>query len=206
MKILVFGANGRTGKLVMDRAIAMGHEVSILVRHTGISSPAGVRVIVGDALNAEDVLSATKLQDAVVDCIGGTAPWKNQTLEHDAMQNVVAAMKKSASQRLLVVSAMGVAESKQQSPWWYRFLMVPTFLRGSTADKTAMEVVVRDSGLDWIIARPPILTDGAATNKITVLGKNEVGHTITRADLAVWLVAQLEGEQYIGQSVVVVNT
>jgi len=206
MKILVFGANGRTGKLVMDRAIAMGHEVSILVRHTGLSLPAGVRVITGDALKADDVLLATEFQDAVVDCIGGTAPWKNQTLEHDAMQNIVAAMKKSGSKRLLVVSAMGVAESKKQSPCWYRFLMVPTFLRGSTADKTAMEAVVRGSGLDWVIARPPILTDGAATNKIAVLGKNEVGHTITRTDLAIWLVQQLESEQYVGQAVVVVNT
>jgi putative NADH-flavin reductase len=157
-------------------------------------------------LKAGDVLRAMHLQDAVVKCIGGTAPWKNQTLERDVMRNIVAAMEKSGTRRLLVVSAMGVGVSKRQSPWWYRYLMVPTFLRGSTADKTAMETIVRDSELDWIIARPPVLTNGAATGKVHVLGKSEIGHTITRADLAVWPVEQLDSKVYVGQAVVMVNS
>lgn len=74
------------------------------------------------------------------------------------------------------------------SPWWYRSLMVPTFLRESTADKTAMEAEVRGSGLEWVIVRPPILNDGAATGSVRVLGESETGHGITRADLAEWLV------------------
>jgi putative NADH-flavin reductase len=205
MKVLVFGANGRTGKLVVERTIAMGHEVSVLLRHSRLSTPNGIKVIIGDALNIEDVLHAAESQDAVIDCIGGTAPWRNQTLERDAMRNIVAAMKNSGSKRLLVVSAMGVSESKKQSPWWYRYLMVPTFLRGSTADKTAMEAIVSGSGLDWVIARPPILTDGDATSKTAVLSQKEVGHTITRADLAIWLVEQLKSEAYIGKAVVMVN-
>jgi putative NADH-flavin reductase len=130
----------------------------------------------------------------------------NQTLERDAMQNIVSAMKKSGTSLLLVVSAMGVAESAKQSPWWYRCFMVPTFLRGITADKTAMEAIVRGSGLDWVIARPPVLIDGTATRKVRVLGKDEMGHMITRADLAAWLIEQLESDVYLGQAVVVVNS
>ncbi len=205
MKILVLGANGRTGRLVMNRAVAMGHEVSVLVRHASLSYPAGVRVILGDALDTETVLRAMHLQDAVVNCIGGNAPWRNQTLERDSMRNIVVAMEKSGASLLLVVSAMGVGESAKQSPWWYRYLMVPTFLRGSTADKTAMEVIVCGSGLDWVIARPAVLTDEAATKKVHVLGKDEMGHTITRADLALWLIEQLESDVYWGQNVFVVN-
>ena len=206
MKVLVLGANGRTGSLVVNCAIAMGHDVSVLMRHASVSSRIGVRVIEGDALRADDMQLAMHHQDAVVECIGGAAPWKKQTLERDVMQNIVAAMKKSGTPRLLVVSAMGVDESKKQSPWWYRFLMVPTFLRGSTADKSAMEAIVRDSGLDWVIARPPVLTDGVATGKIHVLGENVIGHAITRADLAIWLVEQLESSVYLRQAVGVVNS
>jgi len=188
MKVLILGANGKTGSLVVNQAVAAGHEVSVLVRRAGSSFPAGVQVIVGNALKAEDVLGAMKQQDAAVECIGGTQPWKEQTLERDAMRNIVAAMEKSGTKRLVVVSAMGVCESTNQSPWWYRYLMVPTFLRGSTADKVAMETIVRSSKLDWVIARPPVLKEGAATGKVHVIGKNETGHAITRADLAVWLV------------------
>jgi len=205
MKVLVLGAKGKTGSLVVNQAVAKGYEVSVLVRSAGLSYPAGVRAITGDALKAEDVLQAMDQQDAVVECIGGTAPWKAQTLERDAMRNIVAAMEKSGARRLIVVSAMGVADSAKQSPWWFRYLMVPTFLRGSTADKAAMEDIVRGSKLDWVIARPPILKDGAATGKVRVIGERETGHAITRADLAVWLVEQLKTSTYVGQAVVMVN-
>jgi len=205
MKVLVLGAKGKTGSLVVNQAVEKGYEVSVLVRSAGLSYPAGVRAITGDALKAEDVLQAMDQQDAVVECIGGTAPWKAQTLERDAMRNIVAAMEKSGARRLIVVSAMGVADSAKQSPWWFRYLMVPTFLRGSTADKAAMEDIVRGSKLDWVIARPPILKDGAATGKVRVIGERETGHAITRADLAVWLVEQLKTSTYVGQAVVMVN-
>lgn len=68
-----------------------------------------------------------------------------------------------------------------------------------------MEAVVRGSGLDWVIARAPILTDGAGTGRVKVLKKNEKGREITRVDLAAWLVEQLEGRIYVGQSVAPVN-
>jgi putative NADH-flavin reductase len=146
MKVLILGANGKTGGLVVDGAIAAGHEVSVLVRHSGTAAKSGVSVKQGDALKAEDVMGAMAQQDAVIECIGGTKPWKKQTLKTDAMRNIVAAMKKSETKRLVVVSAMGVGDSAKQSPWWYRYLLVPTFLRGSTADKAAMEAVVGKAG------------------------------------------------------------
>jgi len=206
MKVLVLGANGKTGSLVVAQAIAKGYEVSALVRKAGPSLTAGVKAIIGDALKAEDVLRAMDQQDAVIECIGGTKPWKKQTLETDAMRNIIAAMKDSGTKRLVVVSAMGVGESAEQSPWWYRYLLVPAFLRGSTADKAAMETVVRSSKLDWVIARPPILKDGPAMGQVRVIDKSENGHAITRADLAVWLVDQLESKVYVGQAVVTANT
>lgn len=205
MKVLVFGANGKTGRLVVDRAIAAGHEVTVLVRQMSLSFPASVRVIVGDALKVMDIRRAMDSQEAVVECIGGNAPWLTQTLERDIMQNIVASMEESGARVLLVISAMGVAESKKHSSWWYRLLVLPTFLRGIIADKTAMETIVRGSQTEWVIARPPILTDGAPTTKVHVLGKRETGHVITRTDLAVWLVEQLADKTYVHQAVTVVN-
>ena len=206
MKVLVLGANGRTGALVVAYAVANDHDVSVLVRRAGRSYGPGVRVIEGDALNAKDMLRAMQREDAVVECIGGTAPWRYQTLERDVMRNIVSAMKETRAARLLVVSALGVAESKKQCHWWYRWLVVPTFLRGITRDKRAMEAIVRGSGLDWVIARAPILTDGVETGRVKVLRKNEKGRAITREDLAAWLVEQLESRIYLRQAVVMVNS
>ena len=112
MRVLVLGANGKTGGLIVDRAVAKRHEVSVLVRNASRYSRTDVRVLGGDALRAEDVLRAAQLQDAVVECIGGTKPWQPQTLERTAMQNIVAAMRQSGARRLLAVSAMGVGRAR----------------------------------------------------------------------------------------------
>ncbi len=205
MKILVLGSSGRTGSLVVEHALANGHEVTVMVRRSRYYNNFGVRVIEGDALNAGDVLRAMYGQHAVVQCIGGNAPWRYQTLERESMRNIIDAMESSRTRRLVVVSAMGVDESVRQSPWWYRLFVLPTFLRGITADKSAMEAMVRGSEIDWVIARAPILTDGLATGKVRELGMNEIGHTITRYDLAAWMVTQLERVVFQRKAVVVVN-
>jgi uncharacterized protein YbjT (DUF2867 family) len=69
-----------------------------------------------------------------------------------------------------------------------------------------MEEAVKASGLDYVIARPPILKDGAATGSVKVLGAGEVGHAITRADLANFLVDQLGSDGLVGRAVTVVNS
>jgi uncharacterized protein YbjT (DUF2867 family) len=186
MKVLVFGASGKTGGLVMKRALAMGHEVTVLVRDASKFNVLGVNVVAGDATKHDDVLRAVKGQDAVIDTIGGTTPYKTTQLESTSVRNMIEAMKAEGVRRLIVVSMMGLGESREQAPAWYRYLLMTTFLRGSTEDKGAMEELVKASGLDYVIARPPILKDGAATGSVKVLGTGETGHAITRADLAIF--------------------
>ena len=206
MKVLVFGATGKTGGLVVDCALAKGHEVTVLVRDAGRFQKPGVRVVTGDAIKAEAVREAMRGQEAVVEAIGGTTPYKATRLETTSARNIVQAMRAEGAKRLIVVSMMGIGESAAQAPFWYKYLLMPTFLRGSTPDKRGMEGEVRASGLEYVIARPPILKDGAATGVVKVLGSGETGHAITRADLAQFLVDQLEEDEYLGQSVTVVNS
>jgi len=101
---------------------------------------------------------------------------------------------------------MGVGESKEQAPFWYEHLLMPTFLRGTVEDKTAMEAEVRGAGVPFVLVRPPLLTDDAPTGQFRVLSEQATGHKISRADLAEFLVTQVEGELYVGQAVTVVNS
>ena len=205
MNVLVFGANGKTGGAVVTAALAKGHAVTVLVRDRTRFKIAGVTVVEGDATRAEDVARAMQGQEAVIDSIGGTTPYKDTVLERTAAKNIVDAMKGAGARRLIVVSMMGIGESAGQAPFWYRYLLMPTFLRGSTKDKTAMEAVVAGSGLEWVIARPPILKDDAATGSWKVIELATTGHAITRGDLADFLVGQLEDGRYVGKKPVVVN-
>ena len=205
MKVLVFGATGKTGSLVVDRALAEGHTVSVLVRDAAKFQKAGVKVLTGDATNAADVAKAVLGQDAVIESIGGTTPYKTTSLETTAVTNIVDAMKSQTVKRLVTVSMMGLGQSHAQAPWWYKYLLMPTFLGGSSKDKANKETVVKNSGLDYIIARPPVLKDGPATGSVKVPGPGGMGHAITRADLANFLVDQLKSDDHLRKAVTIVN-
>jgi uncharacterized protein YbjT (DUF2867 family) len=205
MKILVFGATGKTGGLVVERALAKGHEVSVLARDMNKFKTPAVKVILGDATTPDDVRRAVWGQDAVIDTIGGTTPYKTTELERMSARNLIDAMRATGVRRLVVVSMMGIGESRAQAPFWYRSLLMPTFLRGSTKDKTAMEEEVKASGLEYVIVRPPILKDDPPTGNVRVIGPGATGHAITRADLAEFLVEQVETDANLGRAVTVVN-
>jgi uncharacterized protein YbjT (DUF2867 family) len=205
MKVVVFGATGKTGGLVVDRALANGHEVTVLVRDSAKFTKPGVRVLTGNATNPSDVIAAVHGQHAVIDTIGGTTPWKATELETTCAHNMIDAMHEEHVPRLIVVSMMGIGESLAQAPFWYKHLLMPTFLHGSTADKTSMEAAVIASGLQYVIARPPILKDDPPTGSFTILSSDATGHSITRADLADFLVAQIDAPGNLGHAVTVVN-
>jgi putative NADH-flavin reductase len=205
VRILVLGATGKTGRLVVDRALAKSRDVTVLVRDPSKFRTKGVRVLAGDATKSDDVRNAVRGQHAVIDAIGGTTPYKTTRLETTSVRNIIDAMRAEGARRLIVISMMGLGESRAQAPFWYKNLLMPTFLHGSTKDKTMMEEAVRSSGLDYVIARPPILKNGPPTGSVTVLGSGAIGHTITRADLANFLVDQLEVNDHLGRAVTVVN-
>lgn len=205
MRVLVLGATGKTGRLVVDRALAKSHEVTVLVRDPSKFRTKGARVLAGDATKSDDVMNAVRGQDAVIDTIGGTTPYKTTRLETTSVRNIIDAMRAEGARRLIVISMMGLGESRAQAPFWYKHLLMPTFLHGSTKDKTTMEEAVRSSGLDYVIARPPILKNGPPTGGVTVLSSGAIGHAITRADLANFLVDQLEVNDNLGRAVTVVN-
>jgi nucleoside-diphosphate-sugar epimerase len=205
MRVAIFGAAGKTGGLLVDRALTKGYEVTVLVRNASSFKKEGVRVVVGDATKLDDVLHAVRGQDAVIDAIGGSTPYKTTSLESTSVRNMIEAMKAERVGRLLVISMMGIGESRAQAPFWYKHLLMPTFLRGSTKDKTMMEEEVVGSGLKFVIARPPILKDDPPTGGVTVIGPETTGHAVTRADLASFMVDQLEADDYLGRAVTVVN-
>lgn len=205
MKVLVLGAGGKTGRAVVQQAVAAGHQVTAFVRDAGsYQGPTEVTVREGDATDADSIAGAVAGQDAVIDTIGGKTPYKSGiTLEEDVAKAVVAAMQRHGVRRLLVTSSVGVGDSIANCTTMVRIL-TKTFLRGSTVDKAAMERGVEASGLDWTIVRPAILTDGPATSgdvRVFDPMTREKAHKIARADLAAWLVAQLGHRDHLQRAV-----
>ncbi|MDO7887488.1 NAD(P)-dependent oxidoreductase [Hymenobacter cheonanensis] len=207
MKILVVGAGGKSGQLVVERALAAGHSVTALVHDAAsYKAPAGVQVVTGDATDAATVEKAVAGQQAVIDAIGGKTPYLATDLEQHTAKAIIDAMHRHGVRRLIAISVLGVGDSKEQAGFFYEHLLMPTFLRGAVPDKEAMEAEVKASGLDFVLVRPPFLTDSPATGQAHVVTDEDKAHKITRADLAQFMVDQLQSDTYLGQAVTVTNS
>ena len=208
MKVLVIEAAGKSGKAVVEQAVAAGHDVTAFVHKIeGYAPDLNVRVVVGDARDRSAMDSAMLGQDAVIDTIGGKLSFKTTTLESSAAATIIASMQSSGVCRLVVISVIGAGESVMNTNWYER-LFLSTILRSEMKDKAAMEASVDASGLDWTIVRLPFLNDDPATGNIHVFsaGTGEIAHKMTRADLAAFMVAQLSSDEYLQKAVAVANS
>jgi uncharacterized protein YbjT (DUF2867 family) len=208
MKVLVIGAAGKSGKAVVEQALAAGHDVSAFV-HTidGYGASPNVHVFAGDARDRSAMDVAMVGQDAVIDTIGNENPLKATTLESSAAATITASMQSSGVRRLVVISMIGEGESVANTNWWER-LLLSTLLRHEMKDKAAMEAIVDTSGLDWTIVRPPFLNDDPAKGDFHVFSaeSGETAHKLTRGDLAAFIVAQLSSKEHLHKAVAVANS
>lgn len=97
-----------------------------------------------------------------------------------------------------------MGDSKEHAGFVYRLLM-PTYLRGVMKDKGEVEQGVEVSGLDFVLVRLPVLTDGDSTGAVKVAEADETAGSITRADLAAFLVEQLTSDAHLGRAVTITN-
>jgi len=206
MKVLVVGAAGKTGRAVVERAVQEGNEVTAFVHSAGGYDVSGVEVRVGDATDMAAMEAAITGQDAVIDTVGGKTPYRHTTLEASVAATIVAAMQRHGVRRLAVTSMVGEGDSAANTPFYVKIALA-TFLRGATPDKANMESAVSGSELDWVITRPAVLTEKPATGDVRIFsaGNRDKAHSITRSDLAAFLVAQLTSDDNLRQAVTIAN-
>ena len=204
MKVIVFGATGKTGLHVCRQAVEQGHQVTAFTRSAskidGLAPD--LQVAQGDVTDADSVAASVAGQDAAIVALGSNG-LRDKTTLSVGTRNVVDGMMKHEVGRLVVLSAAGVGESWGQIPWLAR-IMFRTMLRNIYADHVAQEKLVRGSSLDWTIVRAAILKDGPATNDYTASNTARVGH-INRADLARFLVQQVDDVAYSRQAISVTS-
>lgn len=200
MKIALFGATGGTGAQVLQQALASGHVVHALVRNPAKVSQTHENLILfpGDVRQQEPVNACVAGCDAVV-CSLGT-PQGEEPVEAEGTRVILQAMHDHGVRRLVVVTSIGVGDSKDQVPFFFKMLM-KTALRKVMAVKEEQERLVRESSLDWIIVRPGGLTNGPATgNYNSGLDKSIVAGQVSRADVAEFVLRQLTDDTYLRQA------
>lgn len=201
MRVTVFGAGGATGQLVVDEAVAAGHEVTAFVRTPGkltLSAP-NLRIVQGDATNPAQVAAATADAEAVISAIGGTGLGPSTQIT-DCMRTIVSAVDgRDPAVRLLTVSTVGAGDSGALLPLAAKPIQV--VLRYPIKDHNGAEEAIMASGLRWTIARCTGLSDRPARGHANVATDQVKGSQIPRSDVAAWLVAQLDSDEYLHEAV-----
>lgn len=128
------------------------------------------------------------------------------TLFSESTRVLVDAMKAAGVRRLIAVTGLGAGNSRGHGGLLYDaglFLL----LKRIYDDKDVQEQIIRRSGLDWTIVRPGLLTDGPATGRYRVLtdSKDWQAGTISRADVADFLVRQVDDRALIGATPLLIN-
>lgn len=204
--LTVFGLTGRTGQAVATAALARGWSVRGFARpgSTVPAALAGVTVVRGDFTDANLVAHAVAGADAVC-CVLGPRPPYPEAFCAPATTAIVEAMRQAGVRRLVcqtgarvgtgnrtcVFAAMGRARARRQPV--------------AAHDRVEQERVVGESGLDWTIVKPPRLTDGPARHGVQVGPVLRVGmlSSISRADLAEFLLGTVDRAQHVGARVFV---
>ena len=213
MRLAIFGPTGGTGRRLVERAIAEGHDVTAFVRNPSKLTARHERlgVFEGDAFDAAAVREAVAGTEAVVCVLGSRTPSNPlhprrpgdpNGVTSAGTENIVAAMKEHGLRRLVCQTAWGVGDSRQNPGLAGAFFMnvlVPPLLRDEYADKEAQEKIVSESDLDWIIVRPMLLTNGPWTNDYRADVDLKPGRSpyISRADVADFLLRQLTNDTFV---------
>ena len=205
--VLVVGASKGTGALAVKAALARGHAVTAFARSPqklGVTHPS-LTLAQGDFFDLEAVAAAVKGHDAVIvtASVSKLSDFKaNPAYFSAGTRNVIEGMKRHGVKRLVILSALGTGESRALLPWVMQKLVVDGLLKRAFADHERQEQLVRESGLEFVIARPGRLTDGPATHRSVKTAQVErVPSAISRADVADFLVEACVSADFVNQSV-----
>jgi putative NADH-flavin reductase len=192
VKLFVIGATGRTGREIVQQALARNHHVTAFVR-----SPESIRlknerliVLKGNAMDENELFRAMQNHDAVVSTLGPREVFKLSSILHDSALATTGAMNRAGVKRLVVLSAAAHFPGILNR-------IASFIMRNHMRDSLAMEAIVQASGLDWTIARPPRLTqEGYTTYRSREDAAPRMGFSLSRKAVAAFMLNAIEQKKH----------
>ena len=207
MKILLFGATGRTGKIILQKALKDGHEVTAIVRDPSKLNSSNARIIKGTPYDKETVKKAVDNCDVVISTLNVSRvsdnPWAKLRSPKDtisrSIQNALEAMKENEVRRIIVMGVLGAGKSWSKMPFIFRLVVSSSNLKYTFHDHTQQEELLAKSESDWTVIRLPMLTEGEGEKDIIVKRLDDdtkLNRKINRESVARFILNILKDENY----------
>jgi len=210
MNITIFGASGRTGLLLMDKALQQGHQVTAFVRQASrvtVRHPR-LQVVEGSLENIDHLRRALTGRQAVISALGVA-----RTLQHDpdvieGIRNIVQAMSKEAVPRFIYQSVF-LAHSRPGEFSFFARNILRRIIRKEVEDHEVKENLVQEGVQNYTIVRPVRLTNELFSGKFhhgVTITSGEWMPSISRTDTAHFMLQQLEDKTYLNKAVRLMKT
>tara|TARA_R110000744_G_scaffold92118_3_gene178558 strand:+ start:3193 stop:3882 length:690 start_codon:yes stop_codon:yes gene_type:complete len=215
MKILILGATGRTGKLILAEALEQGYKINCLVRKPEEikQNHSTLKIYKGSPESISELESALKGCDAIISALNisrkSDFPWSKlrtpKTFLSDVMKNIITLSTKIKIDRIVVCSAWGVADTEKEIPLWFNWFIKNSNIGVAYKDHERQENLLKSSTLNWTIVRPSGLLDLSKSQTIIESYNNEPKPkiTISRKSVAEFMVQSLSDEKLIGKAPVI---
>lgn len=202
-RILIIGATGGTGRQLVTQALERGYAVTALVRDPSrlqIDHPK-LTVARGDVLDPAAVDAAVRGQGAVLSALGHKRFFYPTRILSEGTRNILGAIEAHGVPRLICETSLGIGDSAGRMGLNYTFFVIPLILPFYFWDKTRQERLIAGSGVEWVIVRPGVLTNGEARGRYRHgrgVGSFLRTVRIARGDVASFMLDQLASDSYLG--------
>lgn len=217
MKILILGATGRTGILVLEEAIRNGYEANCLVRDSKKISVSNqknrIHIIEGTPEELKDLQTAYKGCNTIIDTLNisrkSDFPWSKLRTPKDflsrVMENIIQLKKNQSIERVIICSAWGVSDTKKDLPNWFKWFINNSNIGVVYRDHEKQEEILMNSDLAWTIVRPTGLTNSKKQELVLESYENhpKPKMTISRLSVAKYMVNALEDKSLIHKAPVI---
>jgi uncharacterized protein YbjT (DUF2867 family) len=183
--IVVAGATGRTGKLVVEELLVRGYQVRAMVRSAAQACALqreGVELVEGDLTSPESLKKIMDGAHFLISAIGSKKPFnkeENNRVDNMGNQNLTKAALAKGVRHMVVISSIGVGNSRYAISFFFRLLMTPVLRM-----KEKSEEFIRTCGISYTIIRPGGLADKDLPGK-TVFGEGgKISGSVSRKEIA----------------------
>ena len=204
MKVTLFGATGQIGRLVVDDLLIGGHGVTAYVRNPGKLGRRDPRLVTisGKLSNEVRIQQAVRGADAVISALGPLLRrGAKGTPVTDGTKKIVTAMQSEHVGRYIGLATPSVPDERDRPTLKAKILPVVAgmLFPNGLNELVGMTAAVTQSDLDWTIARITRPTGGGPkdTARAGFLGRDKVGSAMSRADIATFLISQLNDTTFL---------
>jgi len=201
-RVLIVGATGGTGRQLVAQALERGYAVTAFVRdpsRLNVEHPQ-LTVIQGDVLDPGSLEAAMRGQEAVLSALGHKRFFYPTRILSEGTRNILRAMETHGVPRLICETSLGIGHSAGRMGLYFTFFIIPVVLPFYFSDKARQERMIAESKVEWVIARPGVLTNGEKRGRSRHgrhIGSFLWTVRISRADVADFMLNQLESDSYL---------